>query len=267
MKRISFLLAILLLASLACSLGAPPVENVPELASPLAPGGQSATQAEDEAPTAQVIVPAPASPCANAYMPVVAGAAWNYTISEPFPDTYTHSILAVNGSNFSEQDVFGSGVTRQGEWACQSGDLVALNPGGGASVSVDGLTSEYQTTSNSGITFPANPHPGDSWTQSVTLEGSQTINGYIAPAKNQTDTSCTAVAMETVTVPAGTFQALRVECVINMQISVTADGNPFSTTINTTSISWYAPGVGMIKTVTSGNGLDSTIELTSYTIP
>ena len=116
-----------------------PLENVPEVSSPLAPG-QSTTQA-DEAPTAQIIIPAPASPCANAYMPVVAGASWNYTLSGAVFDTYTHSILSVNGSNFSEQDVFASGVTRQGDWACQNGDLIALNPGGGASVSTEGLTS------------------------------------------------------------------------------------------------------------------------------
>lgn len=266
MKNIHFILTGILILTLACSLGSQQVENAPGTSSTPLPPEQSTTQ--PEAPTAQLIIPAQVSPCANPYMPVVAGATWNYTLRGAVSDTYTHTILSVNGSNFTEQDVFGSGVTRQGEWLCQNGDLIALNPGGGgASVSTEGLTSQFEATANSGITFSANPQPGSAWSQSVTLEGSQIINGYNAPSKNVTTSACTAIALESVTVPAGTFQALRVDCVITMEISVTADGIPFNTVINSTSTSWYAPGLGMIKTVTSGNGLDSTIELISYTIP
>lgn len=267
MKRITFLLTVLLLASLACSLGtAAPATSLPVQPTD-APPVDGSTQPAPMPPVNNE-PPVTASACANPYMPIISGASWTYSLVGQVSDTYTHSILSASESSFVEQDAFGSGVTRTGEWSCDKGNLTALNPsGGGASVDTEGLSSEFTATANSGLTFPANPQPGDSWTQSVTLEGTQTINGFNVPTKNETSTSCTAIGIETVTVAAGTFEALRVDCVIQMIISVVADGNPFSTTLNTTSASWYAPNVGMVKSVTSGNGLDSVTELTSYSLP
>ena len=265
MKRLTLLLTVLLLASLACTLGATPESTgEPVQPSPLPPVEESAAPV----PPVDGNPPALNADCGNVYIPVIPGASWTYSLSGPASDTYTHSILSVGQASFVEQDAFGSGVTRMGEWSCDRGNLTALNPGGGgATVNTEGLSSQFEATSNSGVTFPADPKPGDTWSQSVTLEGSQTINGYNAPAKNQVNTTCTAIGMESVTVPAGTFEALRVDCVIEMIISVNAGGNAFDTTLNTTSATWYAPNVGMVKSVTIGNGLDSTTELTSYSLP
>lgn len=263
MKRLPLLLIILLLASCGpIGTDTPATETSIVQPSPLPP----VEEATRTLPMPPVIgnPPAGAAACDNVYMPVVSGATWNYSLAGQVSDTYTHSVLSVSESSFVEQDVFGSGVSRTGEWSCDAGNLTALDPtGGGASVSTEGQSSVFTATSNTGITFPADPKPGDSWTQSVTLEGSQTINGFNVPATNQVTVSCTVIGFEPVTVPAGTFEALRVDCVNDMVISVVADGNPFSTT----STSWYAANVGMVKSVTVGNGLDSTIELLSYSLP
>jgi hypothetical protein len=37
--------------------------------------------------------------------------------------------------------------------------------------------------------------------------------------------------------------------------------------MNGVTTSWFAPGVGWVKSVSSGEGVDSVIELTSYSIP
>jgi hypothetical protein len=263
-KHLSFFLAsIALLASmLACNLGVPAPTDSDAAQTPETGNPQTGPVTE------AANVPG-ASACANPYLPIIAGATWYYNLTGPENDTFTRSIPAVNADGFTEQDVFGVGVTRQGEWKCENGNLVALNPSGGgsASVSAEGTSVDFQTTAIEGVTLPASINPGDSWSQSLTLEGTQTINGESFPASNQVSQNYTAMGNESVMVPAGTFDAMRVDCQVTMNITLDMGGNPLATTIALNNSNWYAIKVGLVKIVSTGSGLDSTIELTSYSIP
>lgn len=262
-KPLLFGIVVLITAMLACNLGAS------------APTTDSAQPTQNGsvvvAPTLAATEAAPAAPnaCDNPYIPIVAGATWNYNLVGPQNDTFTRSILAVTADGFSEQDVFGVGVTRQGEWKCDGGNLIALTPSGGGSSSVtaEGTSVDFQTTALEGVTLPASINPGDNWSQSLTLEGAQTINGETFPARNQTTQNCTAAGVESVTVPAGTFDAMRVECKVTIDLALEMAGNPITTNLSLNNTSWYAIKVGLVKTISTGSGLDSTIELTSYLIP
>jgi len=238
----------------------------------------NSTQAPENTPAAEtptVAAPTDAPPvasnaCSNPYMPIVAGATWDYKLTGPISDTFKHTILNVESDSFTEQDEFGTGVTRQGKWQCDNSNLIALNPsaGGSASVSTEGISVDFQTKDLSGVTIPAEINPGDTWTQALTLEGTQTINNLSFPASNKFSSNCKAIGVESVTVEAGTFDAMRVECENAMDITISlAENTPSNTVLTFTNIVWYAQNVGMVKTSTSGMGLDSTIELTSYNIP
>ena len=269
-----FAAAVVALSISACNIGvtAPPTpaEDITPsttqiIESPTTPATETSA---NEAPTA-TSAPA-ASSCDNPYLPVVEGATWDYKLTGPIPDTYTHTILSVEDNGFTEQDTFGTGVTRQGKWQCDQGNLIALNPSGGnsANVSTEGVSVDFETKELSGVTLPASIKAGDTWSQSLTLEGTQTIGGTAYAASNQFTSDCTAKGIESVTVPAGTFDAMRVECQINMNITVALDpNNPISTPLSSTNVTWYAENIGMVKNKTSGSGLDSTIELVSYNIP
>lgn len=274
-KYIHWLLAGALVFSIsACNIGAtaPPEDNVITGATPTPETEATPTTAATEASAteAPTMPPASANACDNPYQPVVAGATWDYKLSGPIPDTFTHTILSVESDGFTEQDEFGTGVTRQGKWRCENGNLIALNPtgGGSASVTTEGVSVDFETKDLSGVTVPASIQAGDTWSQSLTLEGTETINGTSFAASNQFTNDCTASGIESVTVEAGTFDAMRVECQTDMNITVALDpNNPISTPLSTTNISWYAENIGMVKTSTTGAGLESTIELVSYNIP
>jgi hypothetical protein len=185
-------------------------------------------------------------------------------------DTFTRSIVAVSADGFTDQDVFGSGVTRTGEWRCNAGALIALNPAAGstATVQTSGLDANFQTTALDGLTLPATVSAGDTWSQNLTIEGTQNINGVEAQSKNVVAYSCTAGGTESVTVPAGTFDALRVTCQITMDITINMSGLEVPSQISSTDTIWYAPGVGMVRTESAIAGIGgSTIELTAYSIP
>jgi len=253
----------LVFSTLACNLSA---------ASTPAP----ATAEPSSVPPAPSEVPSPSSPsstsgaCANPLYPVAVGVSWTYSMSSTVVGNFTRSITAVNADGFTDQDVFTSGVTRTGEWKCESGSLIALQPDGGPSgvVQTSSITAEFQTTAMDGVTLPATVDTGTAWTQNFTLEGNQSINGQSVSSKNETAYSCTAGGTESVTVPAGTFNAVRVDCQTEITITISLNGVEVPTSVSTTSTSWYAPGVGMVKSDNVISGAENnTIELTAYTIP
>ena len=118
------------------------------------------------------------SACQNP-LSVVVGASWTYKFTGAAPGDFTRSITAVNTDGFLDQDVFTSGITRTGEWKCNSGALIALNPNGGSTAAVQSSTvdSTFKTTAMDGVTLPASINVGDSWTQNFTIEGTETIKG------------------------------------------------------------------------------------------
>ncbi len=100
------------------------------------------------------------------------------------------------------------------------------------------------------------------------MQGTETINGNTFPASNRTVSSCQAIGVESVTVPAGAFDAIKIECLTTITITLEMQaGNPTQVAIETNIVNWYASGVGLVKTTSTGSGLDSVIELVSYSIP
>jgi hypothetical protein len=60
---------------------------------------------------------------------------------------------------------------------------------------------------------------------------------------------------------------MKVECRIVMDINLTIEDKPNQTTLNLIVTNWYAANVGLVKSVTTGEGLDAAVELLSYSIP
>jgi hypothetical protein len=257
-RRLFPILAIvaLVLAALACNLSG---------------GSTPATAEPSSLPSDAPSGPAPTSgACANPLYPVVVGVSWTYSMSGTEVGNFTRSIIAVDADGFTDQDVFTSGVTRTGDWTCENGALIALQPNGGPSgvVQTSTTTAEFQTTAMSGVTLPATVEAGTSWTQNFTLEGTESINGQSIAAKNVTAYACTAGGTESVAVPAGTFNAVRVDCQTDITITITLNDVEVPTNVSTTSTTWYASGIGMVKSDNVITGAENnTIELTAYTIP
>jgi hypothetical protein len=208
--------------------------------------------------------------CTNPYYPVVEGAQWTYSLSGITSGSFKHSIIAVRPDGFTDQDVFDSGATRTGEWKCEDGALSALSPAESLSamIQTEGMTASYTTTSSTGVTLPAIITPGTAWTQEFTVEGTQTVSGQDLSGTGDVTYSCTAGDTETVSVPAGAFEAVRVGCQINGTISVNMLGLAVPTELTSVATMWYARGIGMVKTENEISGIGHTsIQLTAFSLP
>ncbi|MEJ5224923.1 MAG: hypothetical protein WHV44_10755, partial [Anaerolineales bacterium] len=157
-----------------------------------------------------------------------------------------------------------AGTTRTGSWACQNGNLISLTPSSGAAVSTAEMQADFTIESNSGISFPAKPQPGQEWAQNIVYLGTQATGGAVIESRNVLATSCKAGNIETVKVPAGEFSALRVDCATQIDIYIL--GN-LAFSFSSSDSAWYAPGVGLVKSVGTSNMGNTEIILLAYSVP
>lgn len=226
-------------------------------------GAQSTSQANEPAAPAQAL--AATAPCDNAYMPVKAGAKWTYTGTNNVTGASkeVNTITDVGADSFTVSVDTGGKVSWTETWTCTKDGLLQLQNNGGALSAIaqgpDG-TATVTTKSNTGITLPLNPKPGDTWTQVTVVE----INGSGVTVSTKSTSTYKAVGRESVTVPDGTFDAMRIDGTVD---SVATFANGKSMPVSGTISSWWVRGKGMVKAISSTGSIDSEVDLQSYQIP
>jgi len=190
-------------------------------------------------------------PCGNPYYPVALGVSYAYQVTGTRSWIQTHTITDVSETGFTEevaQDI----LTHIYEWKCKSEGLI--NTYGGTMVTENDTVNT--SSEGEGITIPASISIGDTWVQTCLLISSDG-KGEGELHRSLTYTR-TASAMETVTVPAGTFEVIRVDYDLEAETSLeTNDDNSLPLSVDYSSGSeWYGENIGLIKK-TAGVKLDS----------
>ena len=237
---------------------------------------QAATQPDGGA-TATVAGSTPAAEgglCANAYYPVQEGATWTYrSTGGPGGEySFTDTIRSVRDDGFTLSTEIGS-LTRTQEWTCTPEGLSALQLGGApaAMLNSQNIQMDLDATNASGMAFPNQIDPGDRWQQTLAVQGKVTFMSEEAEAAGDAQMNFSAVGKESVTVPAGTFEALKVAVDVTLDVDASYEGITLPVSFFGDYTYWFAPGVGWIKSSGTGSVLGSsfseTTELQSYNIP
>jgi hypothetical protein len=226
-----------------------------------------------EAPTATGAAPN-AGACSNSYYPVVNGATWNYTGSGgPNGDySYTDTISEIRADGFTITTVIDNSVTTTQQWSCKPEGLTALQlPGFVTILAMQQSNATLQTSDIQGVTLPAAISPGDDWSYQLNLQGSIETDGIKADTDGNAVYNFTAADVESVNVPAGTFDAMKINGVLTFDSTASISGFSLPVKISLNTTSWWAPGVGMVKTQITGDmvgtAINNTLELQSYNIP
>jgi len=265
--RILFSLLLVMVFVTACSLpgNETPTPTIPVTEEPQA----TATELATEPP-----VVTGGGVCANAYYPVREGATWSYkSTSGPTGDfSFTDTITSVREDGFTLTSQF-EGVTRTQEWACEPEGLVALQLGGPSAATLNTQDVQLNLTVNnvSGVTFPSEIITGKEWQHMLEFEGELDIAGTPAEATGGAESNFSALGIESVTVPAGTFDAMKVQVDSTITINATFQGISMPVAFSGTYTFWFAQGVGWVKASGTGEvvgtSFTETIELQSYNIP
>ena len=213
--------------------------------------------------------------CDNPLLPVKQGAMWVY-VSNGGPGgsfTYTDTVTSVLDGKFTITSQFADLIRTQ-EWACQSDGLKALQLGGGtaAGISTLGMTAAFTTIEINGISLPKEVTPGMQWAYSLKMQGTMAMPGdQQAQSSGVYSVTTQEIGRETITVPAGTFEAVKLQSNSTIDIVTSFEGIDVPIKFNGTTISWYVPGVGFVKSVENGDfggtTFAATTELQSYNIP
>ncbi len=134
-----------------------------------------------------------------------------------------------------------------------------------------GIQANLTTSNATGVTLPPDVQPGTKWPYGIGLAGSLSEGGLSAQVAGGISTQFEDIGTETVTVPAGTFNATKVEGTSTIKVAADYHGLslPITSVVKTTF--WFAPGVGWIKSAESGElagtAVNAATELQSYSIP
>ncbi|MCW5874251.1 MAG: hypothetical protein KIS88_06355 [Anaerolineales bacterium] len=260
-------LALMSLLLAACGGGDPTPEgtlSTPEV---------EATTASEEAAEVES-----GSLCSVPYMPVSEGASWSYQgTGETGPFSWTTTASNVSDTGFTVTQTHDTGgepliVTQQ--WSCADEGVIALEYGGGAdaSLSYTGLNATLETLQTTGITMPRDTAPGDNWQQSFQLQGTVTTADIVSDVAGSVTQAYQAMAIESVSTPAGVYDALKVEVVTTFDLQMTLMGITVPFSMVSTNTTWFAHNVGWVKStgnaeIDGAAGFENTIELQSYSIP
>ncbi len=192
----------------------------------------------------QTASPAPSN-CQNDLFPVKSGATWTYTgqfSKNSYTRVFTITSIAPDSFQGRTQISDGSGSTlvdTTDAWQCTNEGLVEQAGPLGATLQSAYAGATMKTLSTTGVTIPVQIKSGDTWNQVSKLEftsGQQT---------NQSTLSYefTAFGSEQVVVPAGTFNAVKVQ--VHATTQAVLQGQTVDVTIS--GFEWFAPGVGHVK--------------------
>jgi hypothetical protein len=236
---------------------------------------------------------APVQHCNNVLYPIRAGQSWLYEFyARGTSHLINMSVASVSGRQgmVSVKDS-STGLSSQATVSCESGEIRnfpmltfarLLDP-----------ASTINMTYSSGVLAPSQAgfeayNWWTSWSGQYIVTGSssvrwQGVNYAVvfnnAPMRlNCQTTGAGSAAFQSITVPAGTFNALKVVCGLETQATVTVDSNTVNGTVYAQITQWFAPGVGMLRSqvesayvqvlgLTFPLNAASSVDLLEYKIP
>lgn len=201
--------------------------------------------------------------CENAYYPLNPGSSITYRLmsGSSAPSSYRVNVLDSEAGRHRIQYVFqadGGSLTLNQDFTCEDGVISAKGYADFSQAVAGAPGFRYETVSVEGVFLPADLRVGSEWetTYNMVIRSDDPAMKAVLDGKRQTlRMKNTIVGEETVTVPAGTFTALRMASDVNItsEIAVGFRSNFLSET-------WLVRDVGMVKNSGSVMGIESITE-------
>jgi hypothetical protein len=207
--------------------------------------------------------------CYHPYFPILDGAYWTFDALDD--EDYTLRIEETGENSFTmSQEMAQDDLIYTVDWFCSEqgilrgsfGQLDLLNQ---AAPDEEGAEFEFEALVWEGETLPA-PElmvVGHTWTSNYKLAANLDIEGISQTSEIQVSIDHEVAAIESVSVPAGTFsEAIRVDSLgqIDMVLIMGESTMPL-TGYDFSYSTWYVEGIGMVKSSNQVSGYSSSVEL------
>lgn len=213
---------------------------------------------------------ATSSACAHPYYPLRNG--YFITYNNRYTggaSSYTMAISDVTANSAKLTVTYQNGIRSEQIYNCNNGAIQAAGYVDLAA-GMTGASATTQTRSVEGELLPRDLRVGSRWNTKFTIN--MNMGGALPPGSGMGDSLTgsvsidrEAVAEESVTVPAGTFRAIKVKSLTDFRIDQ-ATGAPQESFPPITSYEWWVEGKGMVKT-TLGSDQSIVSEATQIVVP
>lgn len=254
-----YILSSLLASSLLLGAGCQVRTSAPEA---VIPTGEQPRQAQQ--------LPTVTNTCDHPYYPLRQGTKTTYTSqSGSINSRFNWEVTALTPEKATLRYTFDRGLTMDSDIFCGTDGLLIksyLNMGS----ALAGGSVNAKTISSSGHFLPSDLRVGSTWTSTYQVETENTNPDAVrlGMRTSQMDLKIEnkALGEESVTVPAGTFTALKIEAKNTMKMKLGPNLPAVNSTF--TTYSYFVRGKGMVKSVTNGvSGMNSRIEATEIIVP
>lgn len=199
--------------------------------------------------------------CYNPFSPVLEGKVWKYaTVSGGVTSTMDVSYKDVTPSSFTSVQQFPD-IRTEVQWTCGPDGMLSSQLANMNFIQIPDL--KVETLEVKGVLIPTEEkwQVGYSWNTEYVIKVSFTSGESVFEGQGNMSIANTISAVESVTVPAGTYgDAFKVDVVGNMVMSIMGTEN----TIPITNSTWYVKDVGMVKNASTDATIAYSMELSSF---
>jgi len=194
--------------------------------------------------------------CDQPYAPARGNWEWQYRISGENATSYILRKTQITDTSFIQIRQT-SERKEESKYRCSPEGIVPIDFGGDSvtRASSSGLSADIEVIDAKGVLVPEADswEVGNSWKYVLELRGTAQQGILRFNVEGNMESTRKVVALEAVTVPAGTFNAYKIQ--ITTQFSIASKLGPISIPFNQSfeSISWYAEGVGLVKSIQGKN--------------
>ncbi len=221
----------------------------------------------DEAAVPQGELVFSSGPCFNSYFPIIDGRTMNYIIESPVDPEFplSQTFRTTGPDSFVSTLTFEDGDTLEAEWQCREDGL--LNADMGIANLSDLGTITYTDLQIEGTTIPGLSDfvVGNTWQTTYSATGESDINGLVLVLDVDMVMDSTFVGFETIIVPAGTYEAARIDTMLHI---VGSTNGVAVMEFDVPSSNWYAENVGLVQSTASdfmmeGESLQQLVSISS----
>lgn len=192
------------------------------------------------------------SSCFHPYLLIAEGVSRTYDTEEG----ETRQIITdVNPDGFTLLTIDRNGDQTESNWTCDKNGITGYSLDAFLADVLGSFGGAYWDVKVDGTMLPVNVSAGDSWQAVLTITVGIQQSGVDSKNIIILTTDFTAVSETSITVPAGTFNALRIDHKTNGENTLVVEGDGANltqhlATIEASGSEWYAPCIGKVRAET-----------------
>ncbi|MBM4425365.1 MAG: hypothetical protein FJ030_18635 [Chloroflexi bacterium] len=246
----------------------PSTTSVADVRAAATPGAVIAVTAPPLPATADTASSYPSqTACEHPYFPLRQGATWAYSV-DGFQYTWVVNGVSgdLNSATAEVSMVFDSGAVNY-IWTCTPEGVTYFQSG---SVVTEGVTiANFVVSDQTGNSIPAADRltPDAAWASGYTMQYTVQGEGFSSDVTMVVSESNTVGEGQRLDTGAGSFDVIPVITNASYTTTMTFGGTTTTTPSSSIYTTYFGYGVGMIRSDSNFNGVASTTELISYSIP